>query len=66
MTEQELTEQVTALYLGGESVNTVATKLGITYGRVRRIMLSAEVPLRDPSTRLMGKTRPDTKNKETK
>jgi hypothetical protein len=64
MTEQELTEQVRTHYLSGESVTQVATALGITYGRVRRIMCAASIELRDPSQRLVGKTRPDKKEKQ--
>lgn len=64
MPEHEIQEQVANLYTGGKSIVEVAGTLGITYGRVRRLLRSANIELRDPSQRLVGRTRPDKKEKE--
>lgn len=50
--------QVAALYIGGSSIVEVASALGITYGRARKLLTESGTPLRDSSDRLKGRTRP--------
>lgn len=53
-----LAASVSALYTSGKSIVEVATALGITYGKARKLLAAAGTPLRDPSERLKGRTRP--------
>jgi len=48
------------LYLSGYSVEKVASIFGIDY-RTARKAITSTTPLRDPSARLVGRTRPDRK-----
>jgi len=54
--------RATTLYLSGYSVDAVAKALGIDY-RTARKAITSRTPLRDPSARLVGRTRPDRKVK---
>ena len=50
-----------ALYENGLSLEAIAKELGVPYRTVRKAVRSQGVTLRDPSTRLIGRTRPDKK-----
>lgn len=47
------------LYTGGLSVEAVAAELGVAYRTARKAILSTGTEFRDPSERLVGRTRPD-------
>ena len=47
------------MYQDGLSIDAVAKELGITYRTARKAIRGGGVILRDPSTRLRGRTRPD-------
>jgi transposase len=64
VSEQEIQQRVAELYSGGKSIVEVAQTLGVTYGRVRRLLRASSIELRDPSQRLVGRTRPDKKETE--
>lgn len=51
--------QAAALYLSGLSIEDVAAELNVCYRTARKAILRNGVSLRDPSARLMGRTRPD-------
>lgn len=51
--------QAAALYLGGLSIEDVARELHVCYRTARKAILRSGVVLRDPSARLIGRTRPD-------
>lgn len=48
-----------ALYVSGLSIEDVAAELHVAYRTARKAILSNGVTLRDASTRLVGRTRPD-------
>jgi hypothetical protein len=50
-----------ALYAGGMSIEQVAEELGTCYRTARKAILLGGANLRDPSTRLVGRTRPSRK-----
>lgn len=50
-----------AMYENGLSLEAIAKELGIAYRTARKAVTSQGVTLRDPSTRLIGRTRPDKK-----
>jgi hypothetical protein len=50
--------QVAASYTGGKSIVEVASALGITYGKARKLLAESGTQLRDSSERLKGRTRP--------
>lgn len=56
-------ETAAQLYTGGKSVVEVAAAMDITYGKARKLILLSNTELRDPSKRLVGRTRPE-KTKE--
>ncbi len=49
--------QAAALYTSGKSVVEVASELGITYGKARKLINESGTPIRDASSRLKGRTR---------
>lgn len=51
--------EAAALYEGGLSIDAVAEALHVSYRTARKAIFSVGVTLRDPSSRLMGRTRPD-------
>lgn len=59
---EEYEGRAAILYLAGLSVDAVAKRLGIDY-RTARKAITSQTPLRDPSARLVGRTRPDRKVK---
>ena len=50
-----------AMYESGLSLEAIALDLGVAYRTARKAVTSQGVTLRDPSTRLIGRTRPDKK-----
>lgn len=58
-TAAAVTPQAAAtLYTAGKPVVEVAKELGITYGRARKLIATSGTPIRDASSRLVGRTRP--------
>lgn len=49
--------QAASLYTAGKSVVEVASELGITYGKARKLIVDSGTPIRDASSRLKGRTR---------
>ena len=47
-----------SLYTAGKPVVEVANDLGITYGKARKLIAQSGTDLRDPSSRLKGRTLP--------
>jgi hypothetical protein len=45
------------LYTSGKSVVEVASELGVTYGKARKLIAEAGADIRNTSDRLKGKTR---------
>lgn len=59
MTKSErLSSEASKLYLSGLSIDAVSKELGVTYRTARKSILITGVILRDPSKRLVGRTRP--------
>jgi len=56
-------QQVAELYLGGKSLVEVAAAMDITYGKARKLLAASGTELRDPSKRLVGRTRPEKEKK---
>jgi orotate phosphoribosyltransferase-like protein len=61
MKSARIAEQAAALYNSGMAIEAVAKELGVAYRTARKAIFSKEVVLRDPSARLVGRTRPDKK-----
>jgi RNA polymerase sigma factor (sigma-70 family) len=59
MKVQHLQFQAAALYVSGLSIEQVAEELGICYRTARKAIHMGGAELRDPSKRLVGRTRPD-------
>lgn len=59
MKYERLAEQAAELYTNGMSVDAVASELGIAYRTARKAIWAQGVEFRDPSARLVGRTRPD-------
>jgi hypothetical protein len=53
--------EAAAIYEGGLSIEQVANELGTCYRTARKAIFLGGAHLRDPSTRLIGRTRPDKK-----
>lgn len=51
------------MYVEGMSIDAVALELGVTYRTARKAIRNSGVILRDPSSRLRGRTRPDKRKK---
>jgi hypothetical protein len=56
---QRLAEEAAKLYVEGLAVEAVAMKLGVAYRTARKAIKAGGVEFRDPSQRLVGRTRPD-------
>ncbi len=56
---QRLAEEAAKLYVEGLAVEAVATRLGVAYRTARKAIRAGGVEFRDPSQRLVGRTRPD-------
>jgi hypothetical protein len=52
-------QEAAQLYVSGKPVVEVAKDLGITYGKARKLISLSGTSLRDSSTRLKGRTRPN-------
>jgi hypothetical protein len=56
----KIAEEAARLYTEDElSIEAVAEKLGVAYRTARKAIYSQGVEARDPSKRLVGRTRPD-------
>jgi transposase len=56
---QRLAEEAAKLYVEGLAVEAVALRLGVAYRTARKAIRAGGVEFRDPSQRLVGRTRPD-------
>lgn len=61
MKYERLADQAADMYNQGMSVDAVASELGIAYRTARKAIWAKGVEFRDPSARLVGRTRPDKK-----
>jgi orotate phosphoribosyltransferase-like protein len=61
MKSARISEQAAEMYSNGMAIETVAKELGVAYRTARKAINSKGVELRDPSQRLVGRTRPDKK-----
>lgn len=59
MKYERMSQQAAELYTNGMSVDAVASELGIAYRTARKAIWAQGVEFRDPSARLVGRTRPD-------
>ncbi len=59
MKADKIADQAASLYENGLSIENVASELGVAYRTARKAIYSTGVVSRDPSNRLMGRTRPD-------
>jgi uncharacterized protein YjcR len=55
----DVSREAAELYAAGLSLDDVAEKLGVAYRTARKALSIEGVELRDPSARLVGRTRPD-------
>ena len=58
MKSLSLTAKASELYLSGLSIDAVALELGVSYRTARKAILHSGITLRNPSERLVGRTRP--------
>lgn len=58
MKSSTLAPKASELYLSGLSIDSVAKELGVSYRTARRAIFYSGVVLRNPSERLLGRTRP--------
>jgi orotate phosphoribosyltransferase-like protein len=59
MKADKIAEQAASLYEDGLSIEAVAKELKVAYRTARKAIYSTGVEPRDPSARLVGRTRPD-------
>jgi uncharacterized protein YjcR len=59
MKSSRIAEQAAQMYTDGMAIETVAAKLGVAYRTARKAIYSQGIEPRDPSQRLVGRTRPD-------
>lgn len=59
MKADKIAEQAAQLYTDGMSIEAVAKELDVAYRTARKAIYSKGVEARDPSKRLIGRTRPD-------
>lgn len=65
MKVDKIAEEAARLYTEDElSIEDVAEKLGVAYRTARKAIYSQGVEARDPSRRLVGRTRPDKAGKK--
>jgi orotate phosphoribosyltransferase-like protein len=55
----KITNEAVRLYESGLSLEAVAKELGVAYRTARKAVYGAGVVVRDPHSRLVGRTRPD-------
>jgi hypothetical protein len=61
---KKLESQAAKMYESGLAIDSVALELGVCYRTARKAIRNSGVQLRDPSSRLRGRTKP--KNKKGK
>lgn len=61
MKVDKIAAEAAALYENGMSIESVAKELKVAYRTARKAIYSTGVEPRDPSARLVGRTRPDKK-----
>jgi orotate phosphoribosyltransferase-like protein len=61
MKSNKLAEKAGELYSSGLSIDAVALELKVAYRTARKSIFMSGATLRDPSARLIGRTRPDRK-----
>lgn len=61
MKVDKIAAEAAALYENGMSIESVAKELKVAYRTARKAIYSTGVEPRDPSERLVGRTRPDKK-----
>lgn len=59
MKAHKIAEKAATLYEDGLSIEAVAKELHVAYRTARKAIYSTGVEPRDPSARLVGRTRPD-------
>jgi transposase len=64
MKADKIADQAASLYENGLSIEAVASQLGVAYRTARKAIYSTGVDPRDPSARLVGRTRPDKRGKK--
>jgi orotate phosphoribosyltransferase-like protein len=55
----KIADQAAQMYADGMSVEAIAAELDVAYRTARKALWSKGVEFRDPSARLLGRTRPD-------
>lgn len=65
MKSANIAQQAAELYDKGMAIEAVAKELGVAYRTARKAIYSQGTVVRDPSNRLVGRTRPDKKRKNT-
>lgn len=58
MKSNSLSPKASELYLSGLSIDAVALELGVSYRTARKAITYSGTALRNPSERLIGRTRP--------
>lgn len=58
MIVKKISKQASEMYLEGKSIETIAEELDVCYRTARKAVWAEGIELRDPSTRLKGRTRP--------
>lgn len=66
MKVDRIADQAKLLYEAGMSVDAVAKELNVSYRTARKALWSKGVEFRDPSQRLLGRTRPDKRTEAVK
>lgn len=61
MKSTTISDRAAELYVKGLAVEAVAAELGVAYRTARKAIQAKGVVFRDPSQRLVGRTRPDKK-----
>lgn len=59
MKSNRIAEQAAKMYEEGLAIETIASQLQVAYRTARKAIYSQGVQPRDPSARLVGRTRPD-------
>lgn len=59
MKHKRIAEQAAEMYTSGLSVENVAKELGVAYRTARKAIWAQGIEFRDPSARLVGRTRPE-------
>jgi transposase len=61
MKHEKIAVEAARMYTEGYSLENIAKEFRVAYRTARKAVFSQGVELRDPSTRLVGRTRPDKK-----